>query len=179
MQQKISSCASFLCYIRWRLSCSYSNFVFLNKEFYQEKIKNLNIEVPSYIHIAEDQIDKTTLIPCSCWKEGGTGLSLPEKKSCLRLEEFTFLLFSLTIFLIFFCSQINPVYGAAGETTAGEENQNRIIIDFFSDHELSDAKVRFEKPHENVSLVFTLSSGKETPCRFCMNESFNTFITNC
>jgi hypothetical protein len=89
-------------------------------------------------------------------------LSLPEKKSCLRLEEFTFLLFSLTIFLIFFCSQINPVYGAAGGTTAGEENQNRIIIDFFSDHELSDTKVRFEKPHENVSLVFTLSSGKET-----------------
>jgi hypothetical protein len=86
-------------------------------------------------------------------------LSLPEKKSYSGLKEFTFRLFSLTLFLIFFCAQINPVYGAANEKTAGEKSA--VVLDFFSDHDLSDAKVRFEKPHENVSLVFTLSSGEE------------------
>ena len=34
-------------------------------------------------------------------------------------------------------------------------------MDFFSDHELSDAMVRFEQPLENASLTFTLSSGKK------------------
>lgn len=89
-------------------------------------------------------------------------MSLPEKKNCLKLREFTLRLFSLTLFLIFFCTQINPVYGAVNEAAIEEENENRIIIGFFSDHDLSDATVRFEEPHENVSLVFTLSSGKET-----------------
>ncbi len=92
-------------------------------------------------------------------KEEEPGLSLPEKKNCLILREFTFRLFSLTLFLIFFCAQINPVYGALSGTTAGEEGV--IIVDFFSDRDLSDATVRFEEHHENVSLVFTLSSGKE------------------
>lgn len=86
-------------------------------------------------------------------------MSLPEKKNCSGLREFTFCLFYLTLFLIFFCAQINPVYGAAGGTTA--EEQDTVIIDFFSDHDLSDAKVRFEEPHENVSLIFTLSSEEE------------------
>jgi hypothetical protein len=54
-------------------------------------------------------------------------------------------------------------------TTAGEESENRIIIDFFSDHDLIDATVRFEQPFENVSLVFTLSSGKE----ILKSEAFN------
>lgn len=89
-------------------------------------------------------------------------MSLPEKKNCLKLRGFTLRLFSLTLFLIFFCTQINPVYGAVNEAAIEEENENRIIIDFFSDHDLSDATVRFEEPHENVSLVFTLSSEKET-----------------
>ena len=35
---------------------------------------------------------------------------------------------------------------------------NNFIVDFFSDSEFSDATVRFEKPYENVSLVFVLSS---------------------
>lgn len=35
---------------------------------------------------------------------------------------------------------------------------NNFIVDFFSDPEFSDATVRFEKPYENVSLVFVLSS---------------------
>lgn len=86
-------------------------------------------------------------------------MSLPEKKNCSRLSEFIFRSFSLILFLIFFCAQINPVYGAASGTTAGEESA--VIIDFFSDRDLSDATVRFEEPHENVSLIFTLSSGKE------------------
>jgi len=95
-------------------------------------------------------------------------LSLPEKKNCSGLKEFTFRLFSLTLFLIFFCAQINPVYGAAGGTTAGEKGA--VIIDFFSDHDLSDATVRFEESHENVSLAFTLSSGEE----ILKTETFDT-----
>lgn len=94
-------------------------------------------------------------------------MNLPEKNNCLNPGEFTFRLFSLAAFLIFFCAQINPVYGAVSETSAGEEN--KIILDFFSDHDLSDARVRFEEPRENVSLVFTLSSGKES----LKSETFN------
>lgn len=86
-------------------------------------------------------------------------MSLPEKKNCSGLKELTFRLFSLTLFLIFFCAQINPAYGAVNEKTAGE--QGTVILDFFSDHDLSDATVRFEESHENISLVFTLSSGEE------------------
>lgn len=86
-------------------------------------------------------------------------MSLPEKKNCSGLKEFTFRLFSLILFLIFFCAGINPVYGATSGTTAGEEGV--VIIDFFSDHDLSDATVRFEEHYENVSLVFTLSSGEK------------------
>ena len=70
-------------------------------------------------------------------------MSLPEKKNCSGLREFTFRLFSLTLFLIFLCAQINPVYGAVSGTTDGE--QGAVIIDFFSDHDLSDATVRFEE----------------------------------
>ncbi|TAH58434.1 MAG: hypothetical protein EWM52_11480, partial [Methanosarcina mazei] len=65
-------------------------------------------------------------------------MSLPEKKNCLKLREFTLSLFSLTLFLIFFCTQINPVYGAVNGAAIEEENENRIIIGFFSDHDLSD-----------------------------------------
>ena len=86
-------------------------------------------------------------------------MSLPEKKNCLKLREFTFRLFSLIVFLTFFGVQASPVSGAMNGTIAGEEST--LIIDFFSDHDLSDATVRIEQPLENVSLVFTLSSGKE------------------
>ncbi|MHC1755857.1 MAG: hypothetical protein AB9861_10605 [Methanosarcina sp.] len=96
-------------------------------------------------------------------------MSLPEKKNCLKQREFTFRLFSLILFLIFLCVQASPVSGAMNGTTAGEESENRIIIDFFSDHDLIDATVRFEQPFENVSLVFTLSSGKE----ILKSEAFN------
>ncbi|WP_269848655.1 hypothetical protein [Methanosarcina horonobensis] len=88
-------------------------------------------------------------------------MSLPEKKNCLKQKEYIFRLFSLTLILTFFCSQITPVYGAVNWTAAGEESENKIILDFFSDHDLSDTTVRFEEPHENASLVFTLSSGEE------------------
>lgn len=86
-------------------------------------------------------------------------MSLPEKKNCLKLREFTFCLFSLIVFLIFFCVQASPASGAMNGTIAGEGST--LIIDFFSDHDLSDSTVIFEQPFENVSLVFTLSSGKE------------------
>lgn len=86
-------------------------------------------------------------------------MSLPEKKNFSRQRESAFHLFSLTLLLILLCAQINPAYGATGSTTV--EEQGAVIIDFFSDHDLSDATVRFEEPHENISLVFTLSSGGE------------------
>jgi len=86
-------------------------------------------------------------------------LSLPEKMNFSGLREFAFRLFYLTLFLIILCAQINPIYGAVGRTA--DEEQGAVIIDFFSDHDLSDATVRFEEPYENVSLVFTLSSGEE------------------
>ncbi|KKH97948.1 hypothetical protein EO95_01890 [Methanosarcina sp. 1.H.T.1A.1] len=91
-------------------------------------------------------------------------MSLSEKKNCLKVREFTFRLFSLIVFLIFFGVQASPVSGAMDGTIAGEEStliNDEFIIDFFSDHDLSDATVRFKQPLENVSLVFTLSSGKE------------------
>ncbi|AKB26426.1 hypothetical protein MSMTP_2957 [Methanosarcina sp. MTP4] len=92
---------------------------------------------------------------------------LPEKKNCLKKRHFTFRLFSLIALLIFFCVQAGPVSGATSGTAGGEENA--LIVDFFSDHDLSDATVRFEQPLENVSLVFTLSSGKE----FLKSETFH------
>lgn len=101
-------------------------------------------------------------------------MSLPEKKNCLKQREFTFHLFSLILFLIFLCVQASPVSGAMNGTTAGEENKSIIIIDFFSDHDLSDATVRFEQPFKNVSLVFTLSSGKE----ILKSETFNLGSVN-
>ena len=125
----------------------------------QSIYQNLNIEVPAYIHIAESQIGYRFWFPAAFGKKEEPGLSLPEKKNCLKLREFTFRLFSLIVFLTFFCVQASPVSGAMNGTIAGEEST--LIIDFFSDHDLSDATVRFEQPLENASLVFTLSSGKE------------------
>jgi len=94
-------------------------------------------------------------------------LILPGKTNCVKQRDSTFRLFSLIAFLIFFCAQAGPVSAATNGTAAGAENA--LIIDFFSDHDLSDATVRFEEPLENVSLVFTLSSGKE----ILKSETFN------
>jgi hypothetical protein len=70
--------------------------------------------------------------------------------------------FSALLFMIIVCSWINPAFAAAGEKAIGEEKQGgAVITDFFSDHELADATVQFEKPLENASLVFTLNSGKK------------------
>jgi len=114
----------------------------------------------SYIHSYCREPDRfPNLVPGSFWKKEEPGLILPGKKNCLKKRDSTFRLFSLIALLIFFCVQAGPVSAAANGTTVGAENT--LIIDFFSDHDLSDATVRFEEPLENVSLVFTLSSGKE------------------
>lgn len=133
----------------------------------KEEIKKLNIEVPTYIHIAESLIRLLAPVLCSFRREEEPGLNLPEKKNFLWVRESVFRLLSLTLFLILLCAQINPAYGTTNGTTV--EKQDALIIDFFSDHDLSDAKVRFEEPHENVSLVFTLSSGEEA----LRSETFN------
>lgn len=67
---------------------------------------------------------------------------------------FTFLCFSfLTL----------PAAGAEinGNVAGGQVIENASITDFFSDHELCDTTIYFEKPVENVSLNLSLSSGKE------------------
>lgn len=89
-------------------------------------------------------------------------MDLPEKKSSLKIRGFIFHFFPILILLTILCTHISPVVSAT-TGTAPEEGKagNELIIDFFSDHNLSDATVRFEQPIENVSLVFTLSSGKK------------------
>lgn len=104
--------------------------------------------------------EKRLWFPAVFGKKEEPGLSLPEKKSFLKKRRFTFRLFSLIAFLTIFCAQINPVYGTVSGITASEE-ESVAIIDFFSDRDLSDATVRFEQSLENISLVFTLNSGKE------------------
>jgi hypothetical protein len=94
------------------------------------------------------------------------GLGLPEKKNCSEIRRSTFHFFLIFIFLTVLCTQINPVSTATSEATEdmnleGENSGNTLIIDFFSDHNLSDTTVRFKQPFENASLVFTLSSGKK------------------
>jgi hypothetical protein len=60
------------------------------------------------------------------------------------------------------CAELSPAFAAADGTAPQEGRQeDAVIMDFFSDHELSDATVRFEQPFENASVVFTLSSGKK------------------
>lgn len=83
-------------------------------------------------------------------------MGLPEIKNCFKLTESVFRLFYIFIFLIALCIQVNSVSASSNEAIQGKGNVS--IIDFFSDHNLSDATVRFEQPLENVSLVFTLRS---------------------
>ena len=92
-------------------------------------------------------------------KQEDLSLDLSEKK---RLCEFTKLIFhfvSVVLFLTLLCTHIHSVSAVSNETVPVKGNAS--IIDFFSDHSISDATVRFEQPLENVSLVFTLSSGDE------------------
>ncbi len=82
-------------------------------------------------------------------------MGLPEKKNCFKFTESVFLFFCIFVFFIILCSQINSVSAVSNEAIQGKGNVS--ITEFFSDHNLSDATVRFEQPLENVSLVFTLS----------------------
>jgi len=86
-------------------------------------------------------------------------LSLPERKSSFRRRGFIFHFYFILLFLTIFCAELSPVFAAADGTVPEKERKgNAVITDFFADHELSDATVRFEQPLENASLVFTLNS---------------------
>lgn len=86
-------------------------------------------------------------------------MNLPEKKSSFKRKEFTFRFFSVLLLLTMVCTWISPAFAAASGKAIGEERKgDAVITDFFSDHELADATVRFGKPLENASLAFTLSS---------------------
>ena len=90
-------------------------------------------------------------------------------------KDFTCRFFSILVLLTVLSIGIHPVFAQgdlklsvasekikdaeinyASEDSIPEKN-DILIIDFFSDSEFSDAIVRFEKPFENVSLVFVLS----------------------
>jgi hypothetical protein len=81
-----------------------------------------------------------------------------KKRTAINLQGLLYRFAFIIIFLTVFCTQINPVSAVGNETVPEEEVS---IVDFFSDHSISDATVRFEHPLENVSLAFTLSSGKK------------------
>jgi len=97
------------------------------------------------------------------------GLNLPEKKSSFKDTGFIFRFFSIFLLLTMACAEINFVSAADGIVPKEERRgEDVVILDFFSDHELADATVRFEQPLENVSLVFTLNSEK----KLLKSESF-------
>ncbi len=82
--------------------------------------------------------------------------------NCLKLRGFIFHFFTLLAFLTVFCIQVNPASAVEnGMVPMAEGEGNTLTLDFYSDHELCDATVRFEKPFEDVYLVFDMSSGKE------------------
>ena len=87
-------------------------------------------------------------------------MNLPEKESSFKYKRFISRFFSALLFLTIFCAEFSPTFAAVDGTAPGENRkEDAVITDFFSDHELSDATIRFEQPLENASLVFTLSSG--------------------
>lgn len=88
-------------------------------------------------------------------------MSLPERKSSLRHKGFIFRFCFVLLFLIIFCTELNPVFVADGTAIEEEKVEGAVITDFFADHELSDATVRFDQSLENASLVFTLNSEKK------------------
>lgn len=95
-------------------------------------------------------------------------MSLPGKMKLKEPEGNVFHFFVLisffTVLTILTVLSI-PVHPAAGVgnpiVPEAEGEENILITDFFSDHELCDATVLFEQPLENITLSFTLSSGKE------------------
>ncbi|RXA21371.1 hypothetical protein EQO05_02820 [Methanosarcina sp. MSH10X1] len=89
-------------------------------------------------------------------------MSLPGKKSSFKQKGFILRCFSVLLLLTMVYAGINPAFAAVNDIAIQEERpEDAVITDFFSDYDLSDATVRFEQPLENVSLVFTLSSGGE------------------
>ncbi|MGB9938559.1 hypothetical protein [Methanosarcina sp.] len=89
-------------------------------------------------------------------------MNLPEKKISFKQKGVILRFFLMLLFLTMVCSELSPAFAAADGTAPQEERQeDAVIADFFSDHALSDATVRFEQPLENISLVFTLSSGNK------------------
>ncbi len=89
-------------------------------------------------------------------------MNLPEKKNLFKPAKFIFYSLLTLLFLTAFCIQVSPALGLMnGATLEGELERNVFITEFYSDHNFSDATIWFEKPLENVSLVFTLSSGNQ------------------
>ncbi len=89
-------------------------------------------------------------------------MNLPEKKNLFKPAKFIFYSLLTLLFLTAFCTQVSPALGLMnGATLEGELERNVFITEFYSDHNFSDATIQFEKPLENVSLVFTLSSGNQ------------------
>lgn len=84
------------------------------------------------------------------------GLGLPEKKNGFKFTGSISPFVPIIVFLTILCTQINSVSAVTNEAVPGAGAFS--ITDFFSDQNLSDATVWFERPLENVSLVFTLSS---------------------
>ena len=95
-------------------------------------------------------------------------MSLPEKMKPREAEgnisNFFVLMSFFTVLTILTVFSI-PVHPAAcaGNQIVPEvgKGESVLINDFFSDHELCDATVIFGQPLEDVTLSFTLSSGKE------------------
>ena len=89
-------------------------------------------------------------------------MSQPGEKSSFKHKGFIFRCFSILLFFIVFCTEISAAVAGINGTALEEESQGNVVItDFFSDHDLSDATIRFEQPLENASLVFTLRSEKK------------------
>ncbi|MCO5384302.1 MAG: hypothetical protein NHB15_21450 [Methanosarcina barkeri] len=89
-------------------------------------------------------------------------MSQPGEKSSFKHKGFIFRCFSILLFSIVFCTEISAAVAGVNGTALEEEIPGNVVItDFFSDHDLSDATIRFEQPLENTSLVFTLRSEKK------------------
>ena len=89
-------------------------------------------------------------------------MNLPQKKNSFKYKGFVFRFFTILLFLTMVCVELSPAFAAAdGVGPKEKRQQDAVITDFFSDDELSDATVGFEQSLENISLVFTLSSGKK------------------
>lgn len=88
-------------------------------------------------------------------------MSLPEEKNSFKFKHrrFIFRFFFILLFLVIFCADLSLAFASVNGTAIEEEGQrDAVITDFFANHELSDATVRFEQPLENASLIFTLNS---------------------